>query len=152
SFHSVVSGQVTGGVGTADGQFCNSNNTNCATAPLLSANASYMHTFPTAGTFPYFCAPHARSGMVGTITVQPCRSPPLHLGRRGGWRGTMSRALVALVVGLVVAGSPAMAADAPATDAKFSQAQLEEMIAPIALYPDEVLSTMCIAATYPLEI
>src|SRR5262245_41588418 len=64
----------------------------------------------------------------------------------------MSRALVALVVGLVVAGSPAMAADAPATDAKFSQAQLEEMIAPIALYPDEVLSTMCIAATYPLEI
>jgi plastocyanin len=71
SFHSVVSGQVTSGVGTADGQFCNSSNTNCASAPLLNAGASYMHTFPTAGTFPYFCAPHASSGMVGTITVQP---------------------------------------------------------------------------------
>jgi hypothetical protein len=59
----------------------------------------------------------------------------------------MSRALVALVVGLAVVGSRAVAADA-----KFSQAQLEEMIAPIALYPDEVLSTVCIAATYPLEI
>jgi plastocyanin len=31
----------------------------------------YDHTFTTAGTFPYFCAPHASSGMVGTIVVQP---------------------------------------------------------------------------------
>src|SRR5262249_32034410 len=45
-----------------------------------------------------------------------------------------------------------LAAVAGAAETKFSRAQLEEMIAPIALYPDEVLSTVCIAATYPLEI
>jgi len=34
----------------------------------------------------------------------------------------------------------------------FSQAELEQMLAPIALYPDTVLSHILIAATYPLEI
>ncbi len=53
-----------------------------------------------------------------------------------------------LSLGLALVGGPARAAD----EARFSQAQLEEMIAPIALYPDEVLSTVCIAATYPLEV
>jgi hypothetical protein len=35
---------------------------------------------------------------------------------------------------------------------KFSQAELDQMLAPIALYPDTVLSHVLIAATYPLEI
>lgn len=34
----------------------------------------------------------------------------------------------------------------------FSQAELDQMLAPIALYPDTVLSHILIAATYPLEI
>lgn len=34
----------------------------------------------------------------------------------------------------------------------FSEAQLDAMLAPIALYPDTVLSHILIAATYPLEI
>ncbi len=34
----------------------------------------------------------------------------------------------------------------------FSQAELDQMLAPIALYPDTVLSHVLIAATYPLEI
>lgn len=34
----------------------------------------------------------------------------------------------------------------------FSQAELEQILAPIALYPDTVLSHILIAATYPLEI
>ena len=61
----------------------------------------------------------------------------------------MSRVLAVVSLGLVLVlvGVPAVGADT-----KFSQAQLEEMIAPIALYPDEVLSTVCIAATYPLEV
>ncbi|WNC68578.1 DUF3300 domain-containing protein [Thalassotalea nanhaiensis] len=43
----------------------------------------------------------------------------------------------------------------PASDAKpveYSQAELEQMLAPIALYPDSVLTHILIAATYPLEI
>jgi hypothetical protein len=34
----------------------------------------------------------------------------------------------------------------------YSQAELDQMLAPIALYPDTVLSHVLIAATYPLEI
>ena len=34
----------------------------------------------------------------------------------------------------------------------FSQAELDQMLAPIALYPDVLLSQILVAATYPLEI
>ena len=34
----------------------------------------------------------------------------------------------------------------------FTQAELDQMLAPVALYPDTVLSHLLIAATYPLEI
>ena len=35
---------------------------------------------------------------------------------------------------------------------EFSQAELDQMLAPIALYPDALLSQVLIASTYPLEI
>lgn len=35
---------------------------------------------------------------------------------------------------------------------EFSQAQLEQMLAPIALYPDSLLTHILIASTYPLEV
>ena len=34
----------------------------------------------------------------------------------------------------------------------FSRAELDQMLAPVALYPDTVLSHVLIAATYPLEV
>ena len=34
----------------------------------------------------------------------------------------------------------------------FSQAELDQMLAPVALYPDSLLSQLLMAATYPLEI
>ena len=37
-------------------------------------------------------------------------------------------------------------------EAVFSQAELDQMLAPIALYPDALLSQVLMAATYPLEI
>ncbi len=45
-------------------------------------------------------------------------------------------------------------AQKPAGNAQklFSQAELDQMLAPIALYPDTVLTHVLIAATYPLEI
>jgi hypothetical protein len=39
-----------------------------------------------------------------------------------------------------------------ATQASFSEAQLDSLLAPIALYPDTVLSHVLIASTYPLEV
>jgi hypothetical protein len=34
----------------------------------------------------------------------------------------------------------------------YSQAQLEQMLAPIALYPDDLLTQVLVASTYPLEV
>jgi hypothetical protein len=49
---------------------------------------------------------------------------------------------------------PAAAAQAPipAAPAAFTQGELEQMLAPIALYPDALLSQMLMASTYPLEV
>lgn len=37
-------------------------------------------------------------------------------------------------------------------DAAFSRQELDQMLAPIALYPDQLLSQILMAATYPLEV
>ena len=44
------------------------------------------------------------------------------------------------------------AAAAPAATAGFSKEQLEQIVAPMALYPDGLVSQMLMASTYPLEI
>jgi plastocyanin len=37
---------------------------------ILNQGATFSHTFPTAGSFPYFCSPHGLCcGMVGSVTV-----------------------------------------------------------------------------------
>jgi Protein of unknown function (DUF3300) len=76
---------------------------------------------------------------------------------------TMRRLLIcaaplALVAGL--AGTPARAQDAamPAQsqsqtqNEQFSQGQIAQLVAPIALYPDSLLSQILMASTYPLEV
>jgi hypothetical protein len=50
------------------------------------------------------------------------------------------------------AATPAPAA-APVAGAKtFSQEELDQLLAPIALYPDALLAQVLMASTYPLEI
>ena len=46
---------------------------------------------------------------------------------------------------------PAQTAAAPAAP-KFTNQQLDQMLAPIALYPDDLLAQTLMAATYPLEV
>jgi uncharacterized membrane protein YgcG len=56
---------------------------------------------------------------------------------------------------VVPAAAPkAAVAPAPAETAKpaFSQAQIDQMVAPVALYPDALLAQVFMSATYPLEI
>jgi hypothetical protein len=64
-----------------------------------------------------------------------------------------------LVLGLAVAPALAQApAATPQTQTPassndtFSKAQIEQLVAPIALYPDSLLSQMLMASTYPLEV
>ena len=41
-----------------------------ATSFSAASSAATDATFNAAGTFPYFCAPHAGAGMVGSVVVQ----------------------------------------------------------------------------------
>jgi hypothetical protein len=58
--------------------------------------------------------------------------------------------LLASLLAVSLAGAPetASAQGGPA----FSQQELDQMLAPIALYPDSLLSQILMAATYPLEV
>ena len=50
-------------------------------------------------------------------------------------------------------GSGSAPASAPASGAKtFSQQELDQLVAPVALYPDALLAQVLMASTYPLEI
>lgn len=75
-----------------------------------------------------------------------------------GTRITLTLGLLALVAGSTPARAetyrvePITDTAAPSAEQGFSQAELDQMLAPIALYPDALLSQVLIAATYPLEI
>lgn len=64
---------------------------------------------------------------------------------------------IGLLLPLMVGCTTTQAVDRPgysttAAQASFSEAQLDSLLAPIALYPDTVLSHVLIASTYPLEV
>src|SRR2546427_219283 len=42
--------------------------------------------------------------------------------------------------------------DAPTQSRTFTQQEVDQMLAPIALYPDSLLSQILMASTYPLEV
>ena len=58
-----------------------------------------------------------------------------------------ARSTVFALFGLIAA-APARAAD----PAPFTQAQLDQMLAPIALFPDALLSQVLMATTYPVDV
>ena len=60
--------------------------------------------------------------------------------------------MLLLAVASLGLSSASFAQQQSATTESISQAELEQILAPIALYPDTVLSHILIAATYPLEV
>jgi plastocyanin len=71
--HTVTSGTS----GVADGKFCNGTTTpsvsicsSITTNPEVNSG-SFSFTFPTAGSYPYYCRPHVSMGMTGTVNVVP---------------------------------------------------------------------------------
>ena len=60
------------------------------------------------------------------------------------------RALIGILVVMMVPYG-AFAQDA-GTTGTFSQQELDQMLAPIALYPDSLLAQVLIAATYPDQV
>jgi hypothetical protein len=61
---------------------------------------------------------------------------------------TLAGIMIALA--LSTASAPAPAQDPPATPA--NPGQLDQLVAPVALYPDPLLAQILMAATYPLEV
>jgi hypothetical protein len=57
-----------------------------------------------------------------------------------------------LLVLLMALPAPIFAQESKAAPKKFSQEELDQVLAPIALYPDSLLAQVFIAATYPLEV
>src|SRR5438132_13525246 len=105
-------------------------------------------------------------GTMGVPTMWPthrrsCRNEvsagPSYREAASGRRRALSLALVTLSL---LMARPVRAADeakpeeipAAAQTAKFSPAQIEQLVAPIALYPDGLAGQVLLAATYPPEI
>src|SRR5262245_446758 len=68
------------------------------------------------------------------------------------WPMTRSITTAVLVAGLVLGGSWRAAAATGGGKANFTTEQLQQIVAPVALYPDDVLSQVFMASTYPLEV
>ncbi len=90
----------------------------------------------------------------------------LHSGAGGRKEITMKKSLIHGISYLLVtafippplalaqsvsSASDAVSQTAPAQQT-YTQAELDQMLAPIALYPDALLSQMLMASTYPLEV
>lgn len=74
-----------------------------------------------------------------------------------GLRDTLLSILTVFVSAALALPALALNAAAPATpaaaqSAPLGTAQLEQLVAPIALYPDDLMSQMLMASTYPLEV
>ena len=65
---------------------------------------------------------------------------------------TFVRLLFALLAGVLLSLPPAARAQDPVPPTQLSQDLLDSLLAPIALYPDQLLSQVLMASTYPLEV
>lgn len=75
--------------------------------------------------------------------------------RRSGVATAVAFACVLLASmpgGFAVAAPQASSASASASSAVFSSGELDQMLAPIALYPDALLAQVLMASTYPGEV
>lgn len=78
--------------------------------------------------------------------------PTFRLGEaiRDKAKARLSRVLA--VPGVVLLFVGLMTAQVPPPDLTYSPEELDNMVAPIALYPDNLLSQVLVASTYPLEV
>lgn len=97
--------------------------------PLLYVVAAVLGLGGVAG---YFMARDPATPVAPATTAAPAAAP---------------------VAAVAPAPAPAPAAEAPAPkQAVFNQEQLDQMMAPIALYPDSLLAQVLMASTYPGEV
>src|SRR5262245_23263023 len=79
----------------------------------------------------------------------------INVSRPPGCAQHLARVIAIVCAILLVSGSArlmAQAAQSTEENVKIPPDQLDALVAPIALYPDELLSQTLVASTYPLEI
>ena len=64
----------------------------------------------------------------------------------------MPKRLSVSLIGLVLMLLQALFAPAMAQDSKLDKKELDQLLAPIALYPDELITNILMASTYPLDV
>lgn len=69
-----------------------------------------------------------------------------------GWLPVSSQAETTTQTAPVAVPPPAAAPVAAVTPPAFTQAQLDQWVAPVALYPDSLLSQVLMASTYPMNV
>jgi len=69
-----------------------------------------------------------------------------------GWRMVRLVVFVFIVVALVPVTTMAQTNPSPSDTQPLKPAELDQLVAPIALYPDNLLSEVLMASTYPLDI
>lgn len=71
-YHTITTGVLSADCGVAENVECGPDKFSArvvgGAAPSLTG-ATFSHTFSSAGTFPYFCKPHALLGMHGVVVV-----------------------------------------------------------------------------------
>ena len=89
------------------------------------------------------------------LAAETMNGHTFHIGKlRHAAIGVVAVALACVSYAQTPPPPPASTAAAPAAPAgkTFSQEQLEQLVAPIALHPDSLLAQMLMASTYPLDI
>ena len=74
---------------------------------------------------------------------------------RQRWLAVMAALVVVQPIPVVAAAPPASPVPTAQPDANgdaFSTQQIDALVAPIALYPDQLLTQVLVAATFPLQI
>ena len=73
--------------------------------------------------------------------------------RRYGWAVLLTAILISgLILGVVVAQNPQQTLPATTSGTPLTPQALDDLVAPIALYPDPLLGQILAASTYPLEV
>ena len=72
----------------------------------------------------------------------------MNMKTSGSWR----YAVIGLAVICLTLPAPIFAQETETPAKVFKQEELDQLLAPIALYPDNVLTQILVASTYPLEV
>lgn len=67
-------------------------------------------------------------------------------------KAAIFRGMLACLLVLLLAAPTAVQAQGSGGQKPYTQAQLDQMLAPVALYPDSLLAQVLVAASYPLEV